>query len=276
MNIFRKLIRKLLKLDREDVSVPKSVQDAIPVKKIWGDGIFLVAKNKYSKSYKFTDINYAVASREDKESMFLDYSEILNSLDTGATSKITVVNRRINKLDFKENILLKLNDDELDEYREEYNKMLLEKATGANGIIQEKYLTITIEKKSIQEARSYFSRVYADLSTHFSELGSKLIDLDTKERMRLVYDFYREGEESSFEFNLKDFMRKGHNFKDYICPDVLEFDKSYIKIGDRYARALFLKSYASFIKDTMVAELTDLNKNLMMSIDVMPIPMDEA
>lgn len=276
MNIFRKLIRKLLKLDREDVSVPKSVQDAIPVKKIWGDGIFLVGKNKYSKSYKFTDINYAVASREDKESMFLDYSEILNSLDTGATSKITVLNRRINKLDFKENILLKLDDDELDEYREEYNKMLLEKATGANGIIQEKYLTITIEKKSIEEARNYFSRVYADLSTHFNELGSKLIDLDTKERMRLVYDFYREGEESSFEFDLKDYMRKGHNFKDYICPDILEFEKDYIKIGDRYARVLFLKSYASFIKDTMVAELTDLNKNLMMSVDIMPIPMDQA
>ena len=48
---------------------------------------------------------------------------------------------------------MKLDDDELDEYREEYNKMLLEKATGANGIIQEKYLTITIEKKSIEKVQ---------------------------------------------------------------------------------------------------------------------------
>ena len=38
----------------------------------------------------------------------------------------------------------------------------------------------------------------------------------------------------------------------------------------------FLKDYASYIKDDMVAELTDLNRNLMLSIDVIPIPMDEA
>ncbi|MBR1985083.1 MAG: ATP-binding protein, partial [Clostridia bacterium] len=34
--------------------------------------------------------------------------------------------------------------------------------------------------------------------------------------------------------------------------------------------------YASYIKDNMVAELTDLNRNMMMSIDVVPVPMDEA
>ena len=33
---------------------------------------------------------YAVASREDKEAMFLEYSELLNSLDSGATTKITI------------------------------------------------------------------------------------------------------------------------------------------------------------------------------------------
>ena len=43
--------------------------------------------HKYSKTYKFTDINYAVASREDKEAMFLEYSELLNSLDSGDVYK---------------------------------------------------------------------------------------------------------------------------------------------------------------------------------------------
>lgn len=40
--------------------------------------------NRFSKTYRFSDINYLVASREDKESMFLTYSELLNSLDSGA------------------------------------------------------------------------------------------------------------------------------------------------------------------------------------------------
>ena len=55
--------------------MPKSVQSVIPIKTIWEDGIFLVGKNKYAKTFKFEDINYAVASREDKEAMFLEYSE---------------------------------------------------------------------------------------------------------------------------------------------------------------------------------------------------------
>ena len=37
---------------------------------------------------------YAVASRNDKEAMFLEYSELLNCLDSGATTKLTISNRQ--------------------------------------------------------------------------------------------------------------------------------------------------------------------------------------
>ena len=37
-----------------------------------------------------------------------------------------------------------------------------------------------------------------------------------------------------------------------------------------------MKDYASYIKDSMVTELTDFNRNMMLSIDVVPIPTDEA
>ena len=81
---------------------------------------------------------------------------------------------------------------------------------------------------------------------------------------------------NAFPFDLKDNMRKGHCFRDYICPDSIEKHADYLKLGERYARVLYLKDYASYIKDSMVAELTDLNRNMMLSIDVIPIPTDEA
>lgn len=271
-----KTLNKIFKLDKEKFVVPKCSQDIIPIKALWEDGIFLIGNNKYSKSYKFIDINYAIASREDKESMFLDYSELLNSLDSGATAKITINNRRINKIDFEKTILLDMENDELDKYRKEYNQMLIDQAKNANEIIQEKIITISVYKRSIEEARNYFSRAGADLMNHFNNLGSKCIELDTKERLRMLHDFYRTGEETSFNFELSKTMRKGHNFKDYICPDTVEFENDYLKIGERYARVLFLKEYASYIKDSMVTELTELNKNMMLSIDIIPIPMDEA
>lgn len=101
-----KTLNILLKQDKERFVVPKGVQDVIPVKAIYDDGIFQVGRDKFTRSFKFTDINYAVASREDKEAMFLEYSELLNSLDSGATTKITINNRRLNRLDFEKTILI--------------------------------------------------------------------------------------------------------------------------------------------------------------------------
>ena len=271
-----KTLNRIFKQDKEKLKIPKSVQDIIPVDCIWEDGIFLVGNNKYSKSYKFMDINYAVASKEDKEAMFLDYSELLNSLDTGATTTITINNRRINKLDFEKTILLKDTGDDLDKFRHEYNNMLIAQSREANGIVQEKIITISVYKDSIEEARSYFSRTGTDLINHFNSLGSKCVELNAEERLRIAHDFYRTGEETSFHFDIHETMKKGHNFKDFICPDTVEFEKDYFKMGNRYGRVLFLKEYASYIKDSMVTELTDLSKNMMLSIDIISIPMDEA
>lgn len=271
-----KTLRNLLKQDKERFVVPRGVQDVIPIKAIYDDGIFQVGRDKFSKTYKFSDINYAVASREDKEAMFLEYSELLNSLDSGATTKITINNRRLNRANFEKTILLPLKGDALDEYREEYNRMLLEKATGANAIIQEKYITISVCKKNVEEARNYFAHVGADLIAHFGRLGSKCVELEPDERLRIFHDFYRAGEETEFRFDIKETRKKGHDFKDFICPDSMEFTGDYFKIGERYGRVLFLREYASYIKDSMVAEMTDLNRNLMMSIDVIPVPTDEA
>ena len=270
-----KSIKTILSQDKEKFVVPKKVQDLIPIKCIWPDGIFKVG-NKFSKTYKFSDINYMVASREDKESMFLTYSELLNSLDSGATTKITINNHRLNKADFEDSILMPMKRDGLDGYRMEYNNMLLDKATGANGITQEKYVTISVSKKDIEEARAYFARVGADLTTHFTGLGSKCVALNAVQRLRILHDFYRPGDETAFEMNINKKARMGHDFRDYICPDSVERSADHIKLGEKFARVLFLKDYASYIKDSMLSELTELNRNLMLSIDVIPIPTDEA
>ncbi|MCI8783385.1 MAG: DUF87 domain-containing protein [Dorea sp.] len=278
-----KTLRNLFQQDKEKFTVPKSVQAVIPMKTVWEDGIFLVGRNKYAKTYKFEDINYAVASREDKEAMFLEYSELLNALDSGATTKITINNRRLNKADFEQTILIpmaqkegKAVDDGLDKYRKEYNKMLYNKATGANSIVQDKYMTVSVCKKNIEEARNYFARVGADLIGHFNRLGSKCTELDAAEKLRIIHDFFRTGEETAFYFDMAQNMRKGHDFKDFICPDTLEFEKDYFRLGDRYGRVIFLREYAAYIKDSMVAELCELNRNMMLSVDVVPVPTDEA
>lgn len=267
---------KILKREKERVKVPKSVQQAIPIKAIYGDGIFEVGKNKFSKSFKFSDVNYAVVGQEDKEVMFLGYGGILNLLDSGSYPKLTIINRKLNKIDFDTKIKLKLENDNLTKYRVELNDILVNNSIDSKGMIQEKLLTIAIDKKNIEEARNYFSRTGTELENSFAKLNSKFTELDINERLRIFYDFFRVGEEDSYHFDIKECMKKGHSFKDYICPDSFEFKSDYLKMGNRYGRVLYLKEYASYIRDNIIAELTDLDRNMMLSVDIKPVPMEEA
>ena len=96
-----KTLSNIFKQDKEKFVIPRSVQQVIPIETIWSDGIFKIGRNKFARTYKFTDINYAVASKVDKETMFLEYMDLLNSFDCGGTTKITINNRRLNKVDFE-------------------------------------------------------------------------------------------------------------------------------------------------------------------------------
>ena len=271
-----KALGNVLKQDKEPFRVPKRVQDAIPIQTVYLDGIFKVGRSKYAKTYKFTDINYEVASHEDKKGMFWNYSDILNSLDSGATVKLTVAVRKMNKEEFKEKILMTYQGDELDRFRKEVNQMLLDKTQDANGLMKELYVTVSVYKKGIEEARNYFLRMGNSLVNHFADLGSTCVEMETEKKLRILHDFYCAGEESSFQFDMKDSARKGHDFKDSICPDSFAFESDCFQMGERYGRVLYLKDYASYIKDNMISALADINRNMMLSIDIIPVPTDEA
>lgn len=270
-----KSYEKIRKQNKEKFKVPKSAQDVVDADVIYKDGIFKIG-NKFTKTYKFKDINYSISSKDEKIGIFLDYSEFLNSLDSSTMAKITINNRKVNLKEFQDDILIPYNGDHLDRYRKEYNDMLLEKVSGIDGIIQEKYITITAFKKTIEDARSFFARVTLELSSHFAKLGSACEELNAIERLRILHDFYRNGEEELFEFDLSDFSRKGHDFKDAICPRAPEFHHKYFKIGDKYGRVLFMANYAGYISDGFIAKLCDLNKSFMYSMDIISIPTDEA
>ena len=120
-----KTLQNTLKQDKERFTVPRSVQDIIPIRRIWPDGVFQFG-SKYSKTLRFSDINYAIASKEDKTAMFLSYSELLNALDTGSTTKITINNKRLDRRNFEQEILIPPKGDDLDGGRKEYNAMLLD------------------------------------------------------------------------------------------------------------------------------------------------------
>lgn len=157
------------KSERDKFTIPRSVQQSIPVKCIYEDGTWQIGR-KHSRTWRFTDVNYAAASEDDQRGIFLSYGGVLNSLPTDAAAKVTIINRRLNPVDFERTMLMKERGDGLDKYRREANAILTQRAAESNNLVQEKYITLSIPQRKIEESRAYFRRVDANLSKSFGRL----------------------------------------------------------------------------------------------------------
>jgi len=146
--------------------------------------------------------------------------------------------------------------------------MLTAQVTGtSNSIVRERYLTVSVVKRNADEARSYFARIGTDLVTHLAQLSSVAQELTLTERLHIFRDFFKAGEQAAAEFNIHEHAKRGQHFKDWFCPDSMEFAADHFKVDARYGRVLYLQDYASYIKDSFVSELCDLDRDLMLSID---------
>ena len=144
-------------LEREKFRIPRNVQHSIPIKKIYRDGLWH-SGNKHSCTWRFSDINYVSASDEDKRSIFMLYSSVINSLPTDAGVKISIVNHRLNPADFQRTMLMPYRDDGLDYLRAESNRINTDRTAASNNLVQEKYITLSIGEKRIEDSRAYFRR----------------------------------------------------------------------------------------------------------------------
>ena len=62
------------------VRLPRSVQQLIPVKRVFPDSIWQVGNNEFSQTWSFSDINYAVASLDDQRTILDSWGRVLNGL----------------------------------------------------------------------------------------------------------------------------------------------------------------------------------------------------
>ena len=259
---------------KEKRKIPKTVQQSIPIDKLYKDGVFKCG-HKFTKTWRFSDINYAVASDNDQLNMFLAHSALINGLPTDAMAKISVFNRQLSR-EVLSNLAIPNDEADYTVYANELSEIFSDKMADSNNIVHDKFITISSEKKNIEEARTFFTRVGNDLRADYAKLSSKTTELGYKDRLHIFYDFFRNGDVNEFSFDIKKDAVKGKHFKDVICPDSIEFKSDHIRMGDKFARVIFLKEYPSFLKDSMLSEMTDFSRSMMMSVDIQPIATDDA
>lgn len=250
--------------------VPKTTQKTLPYKRVCDKYLFKVDENKFSKTYRFEDVNYTIAKQEEQEAIFLAYCSVINTFDTSADIQITVHNNRVNKENFNKMVLLRHKGDSFDHYIDVYNDMLVEKMEqGQNGIIRNKYLTVTVQAADLEAAQAKFVTIDLELANAFKKIGSIITPLTSNERINLLKDIFRNVDEKIREFDDKDFKRQAE--RAYCCPDYFEFKKDYFMWNDKYARTMFIKDMPASLKDNLLTDIANTNLDVMVSVNIAPV-----
>lgn len=273
MGLFADGFKELKKASEPLYKAPKSIQQTIEIMKVAENGIFEVAKNRFSKCYRFQDINYTTTNETEQIDIFERYCKFLNSLDV--SFKITINNKNKDMEQVRDYVFLQRKDDGYDGFRSIYNNIMEQKIhEGRQGIEQERYLTITIERKNFEEAKVQFATIEASVHKAFGELGAEIVALSGNERIKVLYDYYHLGDEGSFDFDIREARKVGVDFRNDLCNGMIQFFPDYFKDEKKFCRALFIKKYPSSLSDRFLNEITSLPVHSITSIDVVPIPKD--
>lgn len=273
MGLFADGFKELKKAGEPLYKTPKSIQQTIEIMKVAENGIFEVAKNRFSKCYRFQDINYTTTNETEQIDIFERYCKFLNSLDVNF--KITINNKNKDMEQVRDYVFLQKQNDGYNDFRKIYNDIMEQKIhEGRQGIEQERYLTITIERKNFEEAKAQFATIEASVHKAFGELGAEIVPLSGNERIKVLYDYYHLGDENSFDFDIREARKVGADFRNDLCNGMMQFYPDYFKDEKKFCRALFIKKYPSSLSDRFLNEITSLPVHSITSIDVVPIPKD--
>ena len=266
----------MLEKKRHLLGVPRkarSIQHTMPKARLYASGMLSFGGDMYSATYKLKDVDFLSGSDEDQEDFFMAYSDVLNSLDSRvSTYKLTMFNRNVSRLQSDFIVLPTDVGDGYDNLRQEYNAIRRHHRAAAAGLIQEKYITVTISKKTPELAEQSFEDFQRNFGKRFaSRLGSGLTRLDAKERMRIFFDFYRSGDEPFYDFDLSAAIKKKSSWRDYVCPDYLHFHMKDFEIHKKVGRVLFFRDWGRSLKVETLSKLMDLKANMMISVDIVPL-----
>ena len=140
----RKQVREIVKKARKNDGIPKTAQQSIPFERMFQDGICRVTRGYYTKTIQFQDINYQLATQEDKSAIFDEWCGFLNFFDSSVKFELSFLNMSTDEEDFEKSIMIPPKNDGFNSVRAEYSQMLKRQLSqGNNGLTKTKYLTFS-------------------------------------------------------------------------------------------------------------------------------------
>ena len=263
------------KKTRGSYSLSRSVQKQIPIDRIYVDGVWR-SGSVYSQMWSISDINYAMSSDADKEKITAQLGIVYAGIPTDCWAKVCIISQRMDEQAFVRDILYRRGNDGLDEYRAEKNRQIKSCASEIGNVNQHKYMILSTNKASVEEARDRLRQVQGHLIGALSALGCSVSALDNNARLEILHNFFRIGEEGHFQFDFAANKRLGQDFRDAVAPDAMRFGTSHIEIDDRYAKCMTITQYPQKLDDKFISTVLQQVPYIVLSIDITPIDSGDA
>ena len=255
-----------------------TAQQSIPYHEMGRDGICRVQDKFYSKTIRFYDINYQLAQNEDKNAIFENWCDFLNYFDSTIHFQLSFINQHSNMAEYEKVIHINPQEDEFDDLRMEFAQMLNNQlAKGNNGLMRTKYITFGIEAENIREARPKLERIESDIMNNFKILGVTAYPLNGAERLQIMYETFNQDSKVPFHFSYDEVLRTGLSTKDYIAPTSFVFKNGKdFQMGGTIGAVSYLQILAPELTDKMLAELLEMDSNLMVNFHIQSIDQMKA
>ncbi|MGR5846595.1 VirB4-like conjugal transfer ATPase, CD1110 family [Streptococcus pneumoniae] len=252
-----------------------TVEDTIPYLRMLKSGICQLDKTHFNKCISFQDINYQLALEEDKDLIFNQFANVLNSFDPTVTIEFSYVNQIGRNTELKAAIQIPDKNDGYDDIRLEFRDMLKNQlAKGNNGLKKSKYITFGIEATNVEQARTKLERIEIDLLSNLKSMGVRAESLTGIERLKVLHDILNP--DKFFSFSYKD-LKPRESTKSVIAPDSFNFIPSrYFKFGTHIGAVSHIQILASELSDRMLAEFLDIDDNINISFHIKAIEQTEA
>lgn len=277
--------RKLTRAERKQIEAiirqakgdgkPHTVQDSIPFRNLYPDGLCRLDDRLFSKTIAYEDVNYRLAGPDDQRDIFERLCDFYNGYDPSIGVQMTLSSRHEDK---NGNLFgMDAQGDALDDMRVEASGILqIQYERGNNGFVKRKYVTLTIEAENLPAARARFSRIEADTLNRFKVMGAGARVLDGKERLALLHGLlHPEGGQFAFEWDW--LPASGLSVKDFIAPSSFEFGETRrFRMGEMYGAVSFLQILAPEIQDRILTDFMDVEGNLLVTMHIRGINQNEA
>lgn len=245
-----------------------STQNTIKYNSMYENGLLHVAKDKWSRTYRLGDVAYLSANQEEKIDVIDTHAEALNSLDSGSTFQLLVINRKIED-NTVERIKYEEVGDGFDNFRKEYNDMIESRFSSDSKNFQvEKYVTIGTEAYNREQADANLKEIGSSLENQYAQMDIGFQELDGKERLDVFAELLLG--KHRLPYTYRDIALSELHSKDFIAPSRLHFLENRFRINDEVAKVMYARNFPTFLTDRMIKNLTDIGEELAITVQAAP------